>query len=97
VFAFKIKQDGHEPEESQVVREGEVRWLMDSPEDPVVLHPTCRTRVHPGPPGTLDDAIAGAEAARDAVGDQPAGPSRPPGSGDVSAGDYFRESFRLHK
>lgn len=87
-FGFFIRDVAPDGMPVQVVREGDVKWLMDSPPDSFVLNPTSKTETVPLPPEFL--------AALDAAAPLTAESAAAGGAG-VSAGDYLRDYFRQRK
>lgn len=95
VFGFRIAAN---PAQTpvQIVDEGDVRWLMESPSDSFVLDPNCGTHICELAADLLEDSSPGIDTgARPKSGEMPA--ANAAGSADLSAGQYLRDYFRQRK
>ena len=96
VFAFKISAAETARTPVQIVNEGEVRWLMESPSDSFVLDPNCDTHICELAAELFEDSDTPSDGAKLAPG-AGRGSADTTGSSRLSAGQYLRDYFRHRK
>jgi pSer/pThr/pTyr-binding forkhead associated (FHA) protein len=96
IFAFRIKEEEGIPLVPPI-REGDVRWLLDTPSDSAILSPSCQTALVPTSTTLAAGAEAKASSASEVGPGSPAAAANTRGTKAISAGKHLRDYFAKKK